>query len=533
MEEKMYKYNNTLLEEFARVNTIFDFFAIVIQYLLTRGKRSSDYSKEEFEEDMDEITVSVETFFDKYENISDRKRLLQLCRGIKDFFKDYIADDRQFCLLCMKLVRAIDDNLIVSEWDAGLVRSSGCSDYFEYEFLNDNYTDKIGILPKLNDSFIDNISESYCREYEQELFRDEKDEQELCVSDIVTNYLVFDQQKEPLASCRTFYFPQKYFIGKHFSEIRQLKIGISPLIFHNVKNMCEITWKDPSFPNGKGAFTIDGFKNGFGEELPKRYHAVVEKAKEEKIDFLIFPELLVAPEFVEQLNLEGKLPLIINGSFWRDNQNCCSVSDSTSHVICKYFKKVAFEMEDNGKQYRENLADMIPDSQSEYVLLDFEGFARVGLCICRDLDASVQRMFHKRVREDILFVPSFSKSTDMRRAAMELSENHQMLVVVANSCSALWEDNKAIEKSCDMQQIIGYIAVPGKRKNQRGAVLHNYCMDGRICNKCEEQNISCCNMVTIDVKQYARLGEIWTLKVCQSFPSKIETDFGDGVDYYE
>ena len=103
--------------------------------------------------------------------------------------------------------------------------------------------------------------------------------------------------------------------------------------------------------------------------------------------------------------------------------------------------------------------------------MDIEKFGRIGICICKDILNEDVKLFHKYMKTNLLLIPAYSNSMDLQSGAGELSRDYQCIVVVANACSALKE-----EEAESNGQRLGFISIPAKKQihNDRTELIKMY-----------------------------------------------------------
>lgn len=129
----------------------------------------------------------------------------------------------------------------------------------------------------------------------------------------------------------------------------------------------------------------------------------------------------------------------------------------------------------------------------EYIILEINGFARIGVCICKDLADENVLMFHKLMDTDILFVPAFSDSFQLKNDAKTMASKYNCLTVFANSCAAYckhWSEDNGYD--------IGFVMLPAKEETSSSYYIKNY-----TAQKCYENcesiggHIGCCKLYRV------------------------------------
>lgn len=331
-----------------------------------------------------------------------------------------------------------------------------------YQSLNLQYTNRIMVIPRKVKSFFD-IAQSKKDEKGNAPFRKNREIHNRGIDYHIKNYQIryaADLTEQPLSLYRASENSELY---SRFSSAKELLIGLMPLTCVHIRDIFEIDCK-----NGK--FEIQGAKPQPKEDLKDRYEATASKMPDRKLDFLIFPEMLMTDELMDyaKAHINPKAFITVNGSIWKECINKSIMTDFYGTEIFTYLKKALFEYHKDGKYYLEHLH---PEKNKAYAILEIENFGRIGIAICKDLLEPDIRNMLRKINLNFLCVPAYSPSTDLRSEARELAEQTGCITVMVNSCGALENAKKEI----------GFICMPAKEGEDRSSVIkafHNcYCYD--------------------------------------------------------
>lgn len=208
-------------------------------------------------------------------------------------------------------------------------------------------------------------------------------------------------------------------------------------------------------------------KNREIHSLKGRYEATTGKMPDKKLDFLIFPEMLMTDELMDyaKAHINPKAFITVNGSIWKECINKSIMTDFHGTEIFTYFKKALFEYHKDGKDYLEHLN---PEENKAYAILEIENFGRISIAICKDLLEPDIRNMLRKINLNFLCIPAYSPSTDLHSEAHELAEQTGCITIIVNSCGAL--ENAKNE--------VGFICMPAKEDENRSSVIktfHNSC----------------------------------------------------------
>lgn len=435
-----------MLEQLDYISNIYDLMALCCSYILKEMESVSyelaRFNAEEYE-DVEDAMISYNEDREEY----GRKKAF---KNLKSFIYQYLLQETTV-LRCYAIVYFIDDNVEVEfPKGNGTIRHN----IFEYSEINSQYRDKIRIIPKLNNTLLEKMSENNVHD----TFRKRRDAACSKIDEEMVNYSVWDARRIEQYPIKIYHVEQGNFFYEHFYNSERLVFGIFPVTCKGIDKILNIKRE-------QRVFNVEGMHDIAEKCLTDRYTKILNRYKDVDIDFLIFPELLFTEKIIEILKEYGneidlKSKFVINGSVWKNKENKCVVTDGKGHTIFEYRKKRPFIIEN---KYKEELDQQ---KNKEYSILEIDGIGRIGICICKDLIDETVKSFHKYMRTNILIVPAFTESMDLQSAGMELSMDYDCIVIVANACSAI---DKGSEESR-----IGFITCPGKKNTDRMPLVRMY-----------------------------------------------------------
>lgn len=413
---------------------------------------------------------------------SQRTALDDLLRSLENVLKNA---EENLEPVCLALVIEIDNQI-----DYQLLKMDSRYDIFsEYPALNRQFCDKIRILPVLADTAMERGDLKY-QEVTQDGYSLLRSKQKIGappkIRDFVCNYLIFDEKMIERFDFTIYDISRYSILGRRLKDKNEIKIGIMPLIYEDVEKMLQIRYEKSEMPNCS-MFEIEGVKEAYHNKISGRYLQAVRRYQREDVDFVVFPEMLITDDMIQQLKNEQAdhawNAILFNGSIWNQRKNRCVISDGMGNTICTYYKKIPYihKAHADHHNYREKL-----EENNRYCLIDIDGFGRIGVCICKDLYDYKQMLFPKEVLADLFFIPSFTNSMDMQENARNLAASNNIFLVLGNTCTSFWEEKKKDAYRFEKNKI-GYIVVPGKNgENGREAVLEFY-MTSDHCAECETE----------------------------------------------
>ena len=211
---------------------------------------------------------------------------------------------------------------------------------------------------------------------------------------------------------------------------KKIRVGVSPLwnwINFEAKKEVE---------NGRKVINIS-YNSDSAKETDIVYQTI-EKAAEEKVDILVFPEMHGNAEMKNILRnrmLKAKFDypkLVVLPSYWNEGENIASIIEKHGIGVIEQGKRIAFIDKDD---YHENLK-----SYDELHVMHIKGLGRIIVIICRDfLEVKELAAVFDEIRPTLVLVPSFSTGFHDFDAVKGIGEAHECVMVWVNSCA----DSKA------------------------------------------------------------------------------------------
>lgn len=465
-----------MLEKLKIIYNIYDLMALCCSYIFNELEHKQ-YNFGEFEEkEYNEVEEAILMYLDDVEDRGKQYAFRQLHKFVYNYLIKEISIQR-----CYAFVFFIDENVEVEIPRESLLGGSGI---VEYSTLNEQCIDRVRIIPKIEKTLINNIDRKIEKidtsDEVKSVFRKRRECACSRIDEETKRYSVWNKEYVEKFSVKICHIDDRSDIYRRFYNKKKIFFGIIPFTNRNIELILDIKYK-------KKLFYVESMKKDAEKILKDRYLDIIERCKGRNIDFLIFPEMLLTEKIIENLkspgNTESSDPkIIVNGSVWKDKHNTSVVTDCNGNLILEYRKKEPFELNKDGKTYKEELDR---SDEKKFSIIEIEGIGRIGICICRDLINESVKLFHKCIGTNILLVPAFSGSMDLKSSASELAADYHCIVVIANACSAL-------DKEKDK---IGFITCPGKIETDRTNIVKMY-----LKNKCEEECEKRCRgkIVSID-----------------------------------
>lgn len=407
------------------------------------------------DEKYDRVYDAMERYCCECQEKGHRKAFEELREYIIAFMMPEVTIEK-----CFAVVKYIDE-LVEVEINGKLL---GESQIIRYSSLNEQYKDCIRIIPKMKETFLDrgNLQYENVGNDNYPLFRERRECPCSPLDRETLNYMIWDKEHIDKYPMWIYRLDEKNPIAKHFDEREQITFGIVPFTNKNIDDLLAVKYE-------KRSFYIEKMYENAEEDLKDRYENICSRCKDEDIDFLVFPEMLMTEKIISSIKIEDKIQspcIIINGSIWKENMNKAVITDGRGEKIFSYYKKEPFKLKKEDKEYRECLNKSI---NREYSIMEIEGVGRIGVGICKDLISEDVKFFHKMVGTDILIIPAYTRSMDLQASAEELSQEYNCVVVVANACSALNKTNGEV-----LNRKIGFITLPAKKDAARSQIIVNY-----------------------------------------------------------
>ena len=223
--------------------------------------------------------------------------------------------------------------------------------------------------------------------------------------------------------------------------------------------------------DGVNYFSVDAEMES--ERVQKLVELVLEKAKENQVDILLFPEM-IGSAFVNQKTRdflrralfdadEDSYPaIIVLPSVWKEKVNSAAILTGYGEEVCTQQKQYPYD----GPIVPEGVAlleDIEPDKT--LYLLHCQGIGRMAIMICKDfLMTEYLNMLLEILRVSLILVPSMTTGEYDFKTNIHSCEHADCCVVQANCCSARWmvkEEHRIKLDTC------GYCLKSGKNQNPR------------------------------------------------------------------
>lgn len=179
--------------------------------------------------------------------------------------------------------------------------------------------------------------------------------------------------------------------------------------------------------------------------IKRRIEAVLNKAREEGVDILVFPEMLGSKEIndfikkkLESNDSEKEYPsLIIGPSVWESNHNTASIFLCFGEVIGKQEKQNPYMHEEVGYQKEGKIIEDIRP-KPEILLFHCQGIGRIAVAICKDaLTDNYRKILIQQLKVTLLIVPSYSSGFHDFHLKLQECVSNDTVSVWCNTCSAL------------------------------------------------------------------------------------------------
>lgn len=222
---------------------------------------------------------------------------------------------------------------------------------------------------------------------------------------------------------------------------------------------------------GKGEY-----ENNFEVQLLPTYEEyiipkiikIIQKACEESVDILIFPEMLGSIKIndkikntLNELSFSGQRTplLVIAPSVWENNKNELSVFSNIGQKLLTQQKIASYIHLEDGVKYKEAL-----NKTSEINVLHIEGLGRLTFPICKSFISPIFKSITEVVKPLLILCPSYSTSHHSFETKANAFASTDCNVVWCNCCRALKHpndssknvDNKVSDKAKKDDAILGF-----------------------------------------------------------------------------
>lgn len=487
------QYDKHFVEQIYNISNIFDLMALCISFLLKKADlKGFDWYKILHEQNcMPEVNIVLDRYMEnmKYDTREGSINIL------KEELYEVLYNKLNLIEGCVFIIVWIDNHF------EPCYSSDKMDTYFS---LNEQFSDEVSIIPRLQENWINKFSNEHIDEKGYELFRNPDLTSSLFFEKLICKYIISDKAINDKYKLKIVHLGSRHMFTKKLHKKQTLSFGVFPVLYANFEDYFNVSFYEVNNGYSKNLqyFEIDGIKPLQEKNLKKRYQTFFDICKKQDMDFIVFPEMLMLDSIFEDLRYTNSLNSIIFwGSVWKNLVNRCYITDFTGKELCSYDKKAGYEYEKNGKTYIEHLKEIY--KKVPYVVIDIEGIARIGICICRDLTFNAVKELHKHIETNILIVPAFSSSKDLYSRAKELALLSNCIVLVVNSCSAFYGTSQP-------QKDIGFLVVPAKCGNSRAVYKEEY--GNAEC-------LSCCDLhckgksITLDFSNVMDKQGVKTIKI--------------------
>ena len=458
--------------------SIFDLIAILYAAILefkdvkphnSISKEMSDALEKEAKDLVYSKISSEKKKFDTKMRVNSRaiSDIIDICKAKND----YLFYRSVLCQLDM----LIDIDAIVSERDFNKYDDKLAAKTFES--LNSNHVDtRVVIIPKVSAPkdtlYIQKDGVTTDKEYKNSYYwydnLNEHFENVICIpKDALKGYRINNV------------------IIDFFKDRKQEKIivGVTPLCNDSLNEIMDV-YEYLDEQSGIQHFKVNAYRNP--ADLTEKFLQVLSLSKEKNVDILIGPEMLGTIDLCTPDELgynkhfrdaKGLAPhLIVTPSLWMDGKNRIAVYSKTGELVGEQCKQNAFEFNDKGTRYEEDLRD-IP---KEILLIHVPGWGRISFLICVDfLVTDYRDLLVKELRSNLIFCPSYSPGTAQFLNSAGSMREFGVKFIWLNSCSALKD---LVTSSTAVT--VGTVAVPVMAPEDIAASLKPICPEcGQKCRQ--------------------------------------------------
>lgn len=474
-----------VIEQIDKIKNIYDLFALCLSYLMKKNKETNiNFPELELIEKVEHV---IDNYYINLDQLSARGALNILKRKIKEFLMPETTIEK-----CYSIVKSIDGREYTC--DEGTMEKY---EIIKYTALNKQYTDKIRILPILSNTFMKKADSKFKKTNKNTLFRKRYPVASSNLDREISNYILLDEDvilRYPITIHR---INKNNPLYEQFGNKQKLNIAVVPFTKLSLEKILSIKYQSR-------AFFIEKMKEDAENMLIDVVASTYERLRDKDIDILIYPEMLMTDNIMKEISEQKAAKIIANGSIWENRVNKTIVTDMSCNEILSYCKKEPFIYKDDetDKEYTESLDG---NRNKGYNILEIEGFGRIGFCICKDLLQEGIKQFHRIMDTNLLIVPAYTGSMDLKKSAEGLSSEYNCIVVVANACSALYKTEE-----CCKQKTVGFITIPAKKGTSRESVTLDY-GNSRCIGECQNSCIP--KYINIDFDNICNIEDKLTFKV--------------------
>lgn len=479
-----------MVVENENIRSIYDLFAMCCAKALEYCEEK-ELIPPSHDEEYENIQGAVATYMcDK--DFEGRKRALStLLSDLVDIVGIECTSEQAF-----KIALCIDENVHIEE----PVSEDAFSSFVTYSSLNQYLCNEVRIFPMLESTFASKLSRLYSEKDSRgyELFRKNKPTPTSAISAYFKNYIIMDKGNINIHPLKIVRVKQNSELCQRLSEKGTITFDLVPMTQVNIEQIGNMKYDDTYF-------WMEGMRQEQEARLLEKQKNYFENPNRKQADFVVFPEMLFTDALLENSKKRAKYDeIVVNGSIWKEFKNKSIVSMGQNKVM-EHYKRYPFEYKKDGKVYIERLA-LLERSLKDFWILESEGFGRVAVGICRDLDNEATRSLWETMHTNILIIPAYTPSHDMEQSARSMASLHNMIVVLNNACAALSKLTSE-QPGNGLQERIGFVALPGKNKKDRISYVEYY-QKGDKCANCEKVCVG--HHLEIDLKHTAKRKNVLT-----------------------
>lgn len=310
----------------------------------------------------------------------------------------------------------------------------------------------------------------------------------------IRNYIIFSKNDIKDFELSTLYYNDLFDIQRKVRKRKGLQISIAPTCYRDIETLLVKEIRGETF-RFIGCNVIE-------EKLHSdRYKRILSELVNIDNDIIIFPELLLTPSLfadskriIQELKIEKK-KIIVMGSSSFNGINECFVFDNSGHLIMSQKKKWPYILDGKTEELLDN---------NEVSILDIKGIGKILVLICADINSNDYDQLIKFYGVDIIILVSCTKSLDLKTNLEVYTRNNLCISIMANTCSAFYDDNNSVSSMINMKRKIGSISTPKTRDSERSVNTSFYKIN-KSCESCATQCLS--RNVRIEAKVSKRKAE--------------------------
>lgn len=449
------------IKQIDSIHNLFDLMALCIGFLYQKIRNEDIDFWDIFNKCSNDLNMEVSTPLDIYMDNIKYDMENECLAALKRQLYEILTGSIDLCGASICIILWMDNHK---------EPTYGSNHVYTYTSLNIQFDD-IRIIPRFKENWLNEFSNKH-KTGDYELLRDSSLTNYPEIEKLICQYIIFDKEMIGRYTLKIIHLGMDHVFVKKLNERKKkrqtMSFALFPVLYTDFIDYLKIKESEDEVPSLQHmrSFEILGMEISKEKYLKSRYEKIFERCRGKDIDFLVFPELMITENIFDEFRKHTNLKSIIFwGSIWKNRENKCNITSPTGDILSSYSKKVGYEYKDkkSGKTYMEGITMKKP---AEYVIIDVEGVARIGICICRDLTFEQAREIFKYVETNILIVPAYSPSRDLYGYAEELAKLNRCIVFTVNSCSAFY-DPEAPNKSC---KETGFVVMPAKQGKSSRAV---------------------------------------------------------------